>query len=60
MFKIRSVIIMDLWKMHLEARTLLLVWMDMNCSLMMMKRVFQKGDPNEEVYQRPSDSREIY
>ena len=38
--EIGSVIIMALWKMHLEARTLVLVWMYMTPSLMMTKRVF--------------------
>ena len=50
MFKSGSVIIMALWKMHLEARALVLVWMDMNPPLMIMKRLLPKGDPNEEGY----------
>ena len=40
-------IIMDLWKMHFDARTLLIVWMGMTPSLMMTKRVLLKGDKNE-------------
>ena len=44
-FKSGSVIIMDLWKMYLEARTLVLVWMDMTLSLMIMKRVFLRVTP---------------
>ena len=32
MFKRGSVIIMNLWKMHLEASNLVLVWMDMTPS----------------------------
>ena len=43
-FKSGSVIIMALWKMYLEARTVLLVCMDMTPSLMIMKRVFLRGD----------------
>ena len=39
MFNSGSVIIMALCKMHFEERTLVQVWMDMNPSLMMMKRV---------------------
>ena len=45
MFRSGSVIIMDLWKMYLEARTLVLVWMDMTPSLMMMKRLFLRVTP---------------
>ena len=45
MFKSGSMIIMDLWKMHLEARTLVLVWMYMTPSLMMMERVLLRVTP---------------
>ena len=45
MLKIGYVIIMALWKMHLETRTLVLVWMDMNNSLMIMKRVLLSVTP---------------
>ena len=48
-------IIMALWKMHLEARTLVIVCMDMNPLLMIMKKVSLKGEPNEEGYQGPPD-----
>ena len=44
-FKSGSVIIMALWKMHLEARTLVLVWMDMTPSFMMMNRVLLRVTP---------------
>ena len=44
-FNSGSVIIMALWKMHLEASNLLLVWIDMNPSLMRMKRLFIKVTP---------------
>ena len=46
MFKSGYVIIMDLWKLHLEARTMVLVWMDMNPSLMMMERVLLRVNPS--------------
>ena len=39
MFKSGFVIIIGIWKMYLEARTSVLVWMDMTPSLIMMKRV---------------------
>ena len=45
MFKSWSVIIMALWKMYLEARTLVLVGMDMTPSLMIMKRVLLRVTP---------------
>ena len=45
MFTRGSVIIMALWKMHLEASNLVLVWMDMTPSLMMMKRVLLRVNP---------------
>ena len=45
MLKSGSVIIMALWKMHLEARTLVLVWMDINPSRIIMMRVFIRGTP---------------
>ena len=45
MFKSGSVIIMALCKMHLEARSLVLVWMDMNPSPMMMMRVLIRLTP---------------
>ena len=45
MFKSGSVIIMDIWKMHLEAKTLVLVWMDTTPSLIMMKRVLLRVNP---------------
>ena len=44
-FKSRSVIIMALRNMHLEAKTLVLVCMDMTNSLMMMKRVLLQVTP---------------
>ena len=52
MFKSGSVIIMDLWKMHFEARTLVIIWMGMTPSLMMTKRVLLKGDKNEPSMRR--------
>ena len=45
MFKSGSMIIMALWKMNLEARTLLIVWMDMLTSLMTIKRVLLRVNP---------------
>ena len=39
------VIIVALWKMHLEACTLVLVWMDMTPLLMMMNRVSLRVTP---------------
>ena len=36
---------MALWKMHLEARTLVLVWVDVNPSLMMMESLFLRMTP---------------
>ena len=45
MFNSGYVIIMDLWKMQFEARNLVLVWMDMNTSLMTMKRVLLRVVP---------------
>ena len=44
-FKSESVIIMALWKMHLEARTLVLVWMYMAPLIMMIKRVLLRVTP---------------
>ena len=44
-FKSGSVIIIALWRMHLEERTLLLVCMDMTPSLMMMKRLLLRVVP---------------
>ena len=45
MFKSGSVIIMDLWKMHLEARTLVIIRMDMTSSLIMMKKALLRLTP---------------
>ena len=45
MFKSRSVIIMALWNMYLEASNLVLVLMDMTPSLMMIKRVLIRVTP---------------
>ena len=45
MFKSGSVIIMALWKMYLEARTLVIVWIDVTPSLMILKRVLLRMNP---------------
>ena len=45
MFKSGSVIIMALWKMHLEARTLVPVWMNITLLLMIMNRVLLRVTP---------------
>ena len=56
MFKSGSVISMAIWKMHLEARTLVLVWMDMTPSFVMMNRVLLRVTPAGGGYQGPPDS----
>ena len=45
MFRSGSVMIMDLWKMKLEARDLVLVWIDTNPSLIIIKRVLIRVTP---------------
>ena len=45
MFNSGSVIIIALWNMHLEARTLVLVCMDITPSLMIMNRVLLRVTP---------------
>ena len=44
-FNSGSVIIMDIWKIHLEARTFVLVCMDMTNSLMTTKRLLLRVTP---------------
>ena len=46
MFKSGSAIIMALWKMHLEARTLVIFRMDVNLSLMMTRKLMLRVTPN--------------
>ena len=45
MFKSGSVIIMALCEIHLEARNLVIVWININPSLMMIKRVLLRLTP---------------
>ena len=44
-FKIGSLIIMTLWKMDLEARTLVILWMYITTQLMMMNRLLLRVNP---------------
>ena len=53
MFKSGSVIIMAIWKMHLEASNLVLVCMDMTPSLMMSRRVFIRVNPTSRDIKDP-------